>query len=204
MRWPASARERTRLTAANALSSSENQCGSRSMRPASTLDRSSTSLMRASSWRPAPRMSSTYPTWRSFRSPKCWAPSTSANPMTALSGVRSSCDMLARNSVLWRLASSMSRRWCSASTRESSAARRATAAARDDSARRPTRASTVAAPTEQIPTRNNQRTTGDGAGCCTDSNHAWATPMSTSSTKEPRRSRNMTSAIAVRIRNISL
>ena len=43
--------------------------------------------------------------------------STSEKPITAFSGVRSSCDMLARNSDLWRLATSSSRsRRCSASS----------------------------------------------------------------------------------------
>ena len=35
------------------------------------------------------------------------SPKTSEKPMMALSGVRSSCDMLARNSDLWRLAASI-------------------------------------------------------------------------------------------------
>ena len=51
-------------------------------------------------------MSRTYSSWRSLRSPNIRSSSTSENPITALSGVRSSCDMLARNSDLCRLATS--------------------------------------------------------------------------------------------------
>ena len=60
-------------------------------------------------------MSRTYSSWRSFSSPNIRSSSTSENPMTALSGVRSSCDMLARNSDLCRLATSSSRDLCSSS-----------------------------------------------------------------------------------------
>ena len=43
----------------------------------------------------------------SFSSPNILSPKTSEKPMMALRGVRSSCDMLARNSDLWRLAASI-------------------------------------------------------------------------------------------------
>src|SRR3954469_4686205 len=49
-------------------------------------------------------MSRRYSSWRSLSSPNIRSRRTSENPMTALSGVRSSCDMLARNSDLCRLA----------------------------------------------------------------------------------------------------
>ena len=59
-------------------------------------------------------MSRRYSSWRSLRSPNIRSSSTSENPITALSGVRSSCDMLARNSDLCRLATSSCRlRSCS-------------------------------------------------------------------------------------------
>ena len=79
---------------------------SSSIRPASTLDRSRISLISASRWRPESRMSRRYSSWRSLRSPNIRSSSTSENPITAFSGVRSSCDMLARNSDLCRLATS--------------------------------------------------------------------------------------------------
>ncbi len=54
-------------------------------------------------------MSRTYSSWRSLSSPNIRSSSTSENPITAFSGVRSSCDMLARNSDLCWLATSSSR-----------------------------------------------------------------------------------------------
>ena len=45
----------------------------------------------------------------SFSSPNILSPKTSEKPIMALSGVRSSCDTLARNSDLWRLAASSCR-----------------------------------------------------------------------------------------------
>ena len=54
-------------------------------------------------------MSSVYSACFSFNSPKSFSCKTSEKPMMALSGVRSSCDMLARNSDLWRLAASICR-----------------------------------------------------------------------------------------------
>ena len=57
-------------------------------------------------------MSRTYSSWRSLSSPNMRSSSTSENPITAFSGVRSSCDMLARNSDLWPLAISSAREVC--------------------------------------------------------------------------------------------
>ena len=57
-------------------------------------------------------MSRTYSSWRSLSSPNMRSSSTSEKPITAFSGVRSSCDMLARNSDLWRPATSSSRKSC--------------------------------------------------------------------------------------------
>ena len=54
-------------------------------------------------------MSRRYSSCRSLMSPNIRSSSTSEKPITALSGVRSSCDMLARNSDLCRLATSSSR-----------------------------------------------------------------------------------------------
>ena len=52
-------------------------------------------------------MSSVYSACFSFSSPNNLSPKTSEKPIMALSGVRSSCDMLARNSDLCRLAASI-------------------------------------------------------------------------------------------------
>ena len=57
---------------------------------------------------PDDQMSRRYSSWRSLISPNIRSRSTSENPSTALSGVRSSCDMLARNSDLCRLATASS------------------------------------------------------------------------------------------------
>ena len=54
-------------------------------------------------------MSWRYSSCFSLISPNMRSSSTSEKPMIALSGVRSSWDMLARNSDLWRLATSSSR-----------------------------------------------------------------------------------------------
>ena len=60
-------------------------------------------------------MSSTYSPCFSFSSPNSLFSSTWEKPRIALSGVRSSCDMFARNSLLCRLtvSSSRYRRWSS-------------------------------------------------------------------------------------------
>ena len=84
-----------------------NVASSSSIRPASTLDRSRISLMRDNRWRPDVRISSVYSACFSFSSPNSLSPRTSEKPMIALSGVRSSWDMLARNSDLCRLAASI-------------------------------------------------------------------------------------------------
>ena len=60
-------------------------------------------------------MSSVYSACFSFNSPKSFSCNTSEKPMMALSGVRSSCDMLARNSDLCRLAASICRLFSSIS-----------------------------------------------------------------------------------------
>ena len=54
-------------------------------------------------------MSSVYSACFSFSSPNSLSPKTSEKPMMALNGVRSSWDMLARNSDLCRLAASICR-----------------------------------------------------------------------------------------------
>ena len=64
---------------------------------------------------PEDRMSSRYSVCLSLTSPNMRSSSTSEKPMMALSGVRSSCDMFARNSLLWRFATSSSRRLSSIS-----------------------------------------------------------------------------------------
>ena len=64
---------------------------------------------------PEARMSRRYSVCFSFVSPNIPCSSTSENPMIALSGVRSSCDMLARNSDLCWLATSSSRLFISIS-----------------------------------------------------------------------------------------
>ena len=109
--WPA--RSRTSASTLWIASPAGKVVTSSSMRPASTFDRSSTSLSRARRWRPASRMSCTYSAWRSLSSPNIRSSSTSENPMTALSGVRSSCDMLARKSDLCWLVVASSRLWSS-------------------------------------------------------------------------------------------
>ncbi len=78
-------------------------CATRVSRLASTLARSSTSLTTASRWRAL--------SWMVVAHSRCSGSSSSmlsssAKPITPLSGVRSSCDMLARNSLFMRLACS--------------------------------------------------------------------------------------------------
>ena len=62
--------------------------------------------MRDRRCRPDSRMSWRYSVCFSLMSPNIFSARISENPMMALSGVRSSCDMLARNSDLCRLAAS--------------------------------------------------------------------------------------------------
>ena len=71
--------------------------------------------MRESRCRPEERMSWTYSACLAFSSPNMRSPRTSEKPMIAFSGVRSSWDMFARNSDLWRLAASSSRLFSSSS-----------------------------------------------------------------------------------------
>src|SRR5262245_50968883 len=103
------ARSRTITTPRSRASGKENGATSSSTWPASTFDRSRTSLINESRWLPEERMSSRYSSCFSFRSPNIRSRSTCENPMIAFNGVRSSCDMLARNSDLWRLVASSSR-----------------------------------------------------------------------------------------------
>ena len=67
------------------------------------------SLIRERRCRPEDRMSWRYSACFSFTSPNIRSASTSEKPRIAFSGVRSSWDMLARNSDLWRLAASSCR-----------------------------------------------------------------------------------------------
>src|SRR5713101_6933155 len=68
--------------------------------PASIFERSRMSLMRERRCRPDSRISWRYSVCFSLMSPNIFSARISANPMIAFSGVRSSCDMLARNSDL--------------------------------------------------------------------------------------------------------
>ena len=104
------ARSRTIASAYSSSSGSDSALGSSSIRPASTFERSRISLISSSRWRPESRMSRTYSSWRSLSSPNIRSSSTSEKPITAFSGVRSSCDIEARNSDLWRPATSSSRK----------------------------------------------------------------------------------------------
>ena len=107
--WRA-ARSRTSERAYSSAPGTEKTVGSSRICPASIFDRSRISLSSSSRCRPELRMSPRYSSCRSFSSPNMPPSSTSEKPMTALSGVRSSWDMLARNSDLWRPATSRSRR----------------------------------------------------------------------------------------------
>ena len=98
------ARSRTRISVFSMAVGRSNSVGSSSIRPASILDRSRMSLMSDSRCRPDSRMSPRYSACLSLISPNIRSERTSEKPMIALSGVRSSCDMLARNSLLCRLA----------------------------------------------------------------------------------------------------
>ena len=103
------ARSRTRVRALSRAVGRWNRPSSSSSRPASTLDRSRMSLIRERRCRPEDRMSCRYSACFSFTSPNIRSASTSEKPRIAFSGVRSSWDMLARNSDLWRLAASSCR-----------------------------------------------------------------------------------------------
>src|SRR4029450_1396278 len=82
---------------------------SSSIRPASIFDRSRMSLIRDKRCCPEAWMSFEYSSCFSFSSPNIRSPRTSEKPMMAFSGVRSSCDMLAKNSDLCWLATASSR-----------------------------------------------------------------------------------------------
>ena len=96
----AEARSRTMEIAYSRAPRSGKVDGSSSMRPASTFERSRMSFSSCSRCLPELRMSWRYSSWRSFSSPNMRSSSTSEKPITAFRGVRSSCDMLARNSDL--------------------------------------------------------------------------------------------------------
>src|SRR5262245_8269524 len=100
------ARSRTRIKAFSTAFGRSKSLTSSSIRPASILERSRMSLMRDSRCWPEAWMSFRYSACLSLSSPNSRSFSTSEKPMTALSGVRSSWDMLARNSDLCRLAAS--------------------------------------------------------------------------------------------------
>src|SRR5216683_5516496 len=103
------ARSLTRVTAFSRAVGRWNGAGASSMRPASILDRSRMSLISDRRCWPEAYMSLRYSSCLSLRAPNMRWSSTSEKPITAFSGVRSSWDMLARNSDLWRLAASSCR-----------------------------------------------------------------------------------------------
>ena len=154
--------------------------GSRSISiwPASTFDRSRISLISSSRWRPESRMSRTYSSCRPLSSPNIRSSRTSEKPMTAFSGVRSSCDMLARNSDLCRLATSTSRVLCSSSWNT-----RALWIATTDWPARVSRRSTVSsgsAPgTVRRTTSEPKITSSRRSGSTTIERHPWARSAST-------------------------
>ncbi len=71
-----------------------------SILPASTLDRSRMSLISWSRSVPAVWIVRENSTWRELRLPSAFSASSLARMSSELSGVRSSCDMFARNSDL--------------------------------------------------------------------------------------------------------
>jgi hypothetical protein len=89
--------------------------GRNSIFPDSTLARSRTPSMNWSRWRELERVSPRNSLWLSETGPSLPSCIISAKPMMAFSGVRSSWDMLARNSLFRRLAS-CARRYCSSSS----------------------------------------------------------------------------------------
>ena len=94
------ARSRTIATPCSSASRREASASSSFICPASTLERSRISFSNSSRWRPESRMSSRYSACLSLSSPNSRSSRTSENPITALSGVLNSWDMLARNSDL--------------------------------------------------------------------------------------------------------
>ncbi len=101
----AAARLRRMSRTSTAIVSRCTGSGRKSILPASICDRSNTSLISVSRWRELVRMSPRYSWWAGAIEPTLPSCISWAKPMTALSGVRSSCDMLARNSLFSRLAS---------------------------------------------------------------------------------------------------
>src|SRR6266542_4308079 len=101
--FAASARSvsRTSATTSSGLTGS----GLNSNLPASILERSSTSLINCRRCFALPRMSPKYSLWLGETGPTLPSCISSAKPMTPFRGVRSSWDILARNSLLSRLAS---------------------------------------------------------------------------------------------------
>src|SRR5215470_17495778 len=112
------ARSRTSISASSIVIDMSHSDSSSSIFPASTFERSRMSLMSERRCCPEAWMSFRYSSCFSFSSPNMRSMRTSENPMTALSGVRSSCDMLARNSDLCWLATASSRLFCSISPEE--------------------------------------------------------------------------------------
>ena len=137
-------------------------------------------------------MSPTYSAWVSLSSPKWPVSSTSENPMTAFSGVRSSWDMAARNSDLCRLASSSRSLACSAASRAS-----ASATATCD--RRRVSWSTEKHVMAQVPSISSHRDTGDVVGWWMASRPAWQTPIPARWTTKARRSKNRQAASAAQM-----
>ena len=90
---------------------------SSSILPASTLERSRISLISWSRWRPLTSTLLMYLVCFSFSSPKVWSHRISEKPIMALRGVRSSWLILARNSLLVRVAvSAASLAFCNCSS----------------------------------------------------------------------------------------
>ena len=77
--------------------------------PASILATSRMSLISESRWRALARMVLSCLSWSDVRGPGSFISSAPVNPMMALSGVRSSCDILAMKADFMRLASASSR-----------------------------------------------------------------------------------------------
>ena len=107
MPWRA-ARSRTSMSVSCIAWGRSKRASSSSIRPASTLERSRMSLISESRCRPEDSTSWRYSSCLGFSSPNMRWSRTSEKPMIAFSGVRSSCDMLARNSDLCWFATSSS------------------------------------------------------------------------------------------------
>ena len=101
---PLLARSRTITTPRSSASRSENGADLELDLPGLDLGQVEHVVDQRQRWLPDERMSSRYSSCFSLTSPKSRSRSTCEKPMIAFSGVRSSCDMFARNSVLCRLA----------------------------------------------------------------------------------------------------